>query len=95
VEFRGSLAYKVFASFQENKSQELKETALELSDQHVIVTIGDQQHIKVITVKEQLQELQGRQNQMISERSFFKAVANRYEKLLKHKKITRKYKKRV
>jgi hypothetical protein len=95
VEFRGSLAYKVFATFQENKSQELKDAALMLSDQHVKITIGDQEYIHVVTVKEQLCELQGRQNQMINERSFFKSVANRYEKLLKHKQITRKYKKRV
>ena len=90
AEFHQSPAYKVYARFQDNLSQELKETALCLEDQHVTIDIAGQKHVHVVTIKEQLFELKGRQNQMIAERSFFKNAVARYEKLKKQKSLKRK-----
>lgn len=92
AEFHQSLAYKVFSRFQENISQGLKESALELNDQHVLIKFGDQEHTQIVSVKEQLQELRGRQNQMIAERYFLNNVVKRYQKLKAQKSLERKMK---
>ena len=87
AEFKDSLAYKLFSRFQEYQSQELKESALCLNDVHVSVKVGEQEHIQVIPVKEQLCELQGRQNQMITERSFINNAVKRLVKIREKKKV--------
>lgn len=90
MEFRDSLAYKVLAKFQDNKSQSYKDTAIELDDLFVELNFSNQVHIKKVSVKEQLCELQGRQNQMIAERNFINSAVARYNKLKAQKAIERK-----
>jgi len=74
-------------------SQQLKETALGLADRHLSVQVENQVHVITETIKEQLKELQGRQNQMAVELKWLKDCEDYLEKRRKEMKKKRKSKK--
>ncbi len=68
----------------------MKDSALCLTDLYVKVKSGDQEHVNKVSVKEQLCELQGRQNQMILEVAFVRNATNRHKEILKREKKDKK-----
>lgn len=73
--------YKILKAWQDDVSQQLKESALTLDDIYMEVTMGTNKHVKKVSIKDQIHELQGRQNQMINERKFLRDAAAKFGKI--------------
>jgi len=93
ADLRSSQAGKLLRLFQEETSQRLKETALLLQDEYIEIQRGERSYTHIETVKEQLRELQGRQNMLIAEIRWLKDCSERYLSLKEGKKGKRKARK--